>query len=198
MNNVEYLKNLIQVQKNNGVPLQQVAWNAARACVGWPYVYGAVGEECKPAKRAQYGTKFYPKDHTSIVTKCNAISWDSSSQTCKVTGNCSKCKWNLPVMMFDCRGFTRKILNMVYSWTLMGGTVGGQWNDEKNWKAKGEIATMPKDTLSACSSTRAISGIILASATTTRLSRPAAACSISARGIKNGRTGPSRCAWKEV
>lgn len=147
MNNVEYLKNLIQVQKNNGVPLQQVAWNAARACVGWPYVYGAVGEECKPAKRAQYGTKFYPKDHTSIVTKCNAISWDSSSQTCKVTGNCSKCKWNLPVMMFDCRGFTRKILNMVYSWTLMGGTVGGQWNDEKNWKAKGEIATMPKDTL---------------------------------------------------
>ncbi|MBQ2422248.1 MAG: hypothetical protein II285_04660 [Flavobacteriales bacterium] len=41
-------------------------------------------------------------------------------------------------------------------------------------------------------------GIILASATTTRLSRPAAACSISARGIKNGRTGPSRCVWKEV
>lgn len=147
MNNVEYLKNLIQVQKNNGVPLQQVAWNAARACVGWPYVYGAVGEECRPAKRRQYGAKFYLKGHETIVTKCQALSWDKETNTCAITGNCDGCKWNLPVMMFDCRGLPRKILNMVYSWTLWGGTVGGQWNDERNWTAKGEIATMPKDTL---------------------------------------------------
>ena len=139
MRNVEFVNNLITVMKNEGVPLSQVAWEAAKACVGWPYVYGAVGEECKPAKRAQYGTKFYPKDHTTIVTKCKAISWDAESQTCKVTGNCSGCQWNLPVRMFDCRGFTRKILQMVYGWTLMGGTVGGQWNDAKNWKAKGEM-----------------------------------------------------------
>ena len=148
MNSVSYVDNLITQLKNSGVPLDVVAWKAALACVGWPYVYGAVGEECKPAKRAQYGTKFYPKDHTTIVTKCQAISWDKDSQTCKVTGNCSGCKWNLPVRMFDCRGFTRKILQMVYGWTLMGGTVGGQWNDAKNWKAKGEIKDgIPADTL---------------------------------------------------
>ena len=147
MKSVSQVEELITKQKAKGTPLQEVAWKAACACVGWPYVYGAVGEQCKPAKRAQYGTKFYPSDHTTIVTKCKAISWDKDSQTCKVTGNCSGCQWNLPVLMFDCRGFTRKILNMVYSWTLWGGTVGGQWNDERNWKAKGEIATMPKDTL---------------------------------------------------
>ena len=147
MKSEKQVVDLIEKQKNKGIPLSEVAWNVACACVGWPYVYGAVGEECKPKKRSQYGTKFYPKDHTTIVTKCQAISWDKDSQTCKVTGNCSGCKWDLPVLMFDCRGFTRKLLNMVYSWTLWGGTVGGQWNDERNWKAKGEIATMPKDTL---------------------------------------------------
>jgi len=147
MKSEKQVVDLIEKQKNKGIPLSEVAWNAARACVGWPYVYGAVGEECKPKKRSQYGTKFYPKDHTTIVTKCQAISWDKDSQTCKVTGNCSGCKWDLPVLMFDCRGFTRKLLYMVFSWTLWGGTVGGQWNDERNWKAKGEIATMPKDTL---------------------------------------------------
>ena len=148
MNAVKQVEALIAEQKASGVQLQQVAWNAAKACVGWPYVYGAVGENCKPVKRSQYGTKFYLKGHETIVTKCKAISWDTESQTCKVTGDCSGCKWNLPVMMFDCRGFTRKILQMVFSWTLWGGTVGGQWNDERNWKAKGSIADgMPKDTL---------------------------------------------------
>lgn len=148
MNTVKQVEELIAKQMAAGIQPQLVAWNAAKACVGWPYVYGAVGENCKPAKRSQYGTKFYKKGHETIVTKCKAISWDAESQTCKVTGNCSGCKWNLPVMMFDCRGFTRKILQMVFSWTLWGGTVGGQWNDERNWKAKGSIADgMPKDTL---------------------------------------------------
>ena len=147
MKNVSYVDNMIIDLKGQGVPLSDIAWKAALACVGWPYVYGAVGEECKPAKRAQYGTKFYPKDHETIVTKCQAISWDSEKKSCKVTGNCTGCKWNLPVRMFDCRGFTRKILQMVYGWTLMGGTVGGQWNDERNWKEKGTIDTMPRNTL---------------------------------------------------
>ena len=147
MKSEKQVVDLIEKLKNNGVPLSDVAWQAARACVGWPYVYGAVGEECKPKKRSQYGTKFYPKNHTTIVDKCQAISWDKESQTCKVTGACAGCKWGIVVLMFDCRGLTRKILQMVYNWTLWGGTVGGQWNDERNWKAKGEIATMPKDTL---------------------------------------------------
>jgi len=147
VNNVQQVKELITAMKNAGVPLQIVCWKGASACVGYPYVYGAVGEECKPAKRAQYGTKFYPSDHKTIVTKCKAISWDSKEQKAVVTGSCSGCQWNLPVMMFDCRGFTRKLLDMVYGFTLWGGTVGGQWNDERNWKEKGTIDRMPKDTL---------------------------------------------------
>ena len=146
MNSVQQVKDLIDKLKNDGVPLSDVAWQAALACEGYPYVYGAVGEECRPAKRAQYGTKFYT-DHKTIVTKCRAISWDASTSTCKVTGDCSGCQWNLPVMMFDCRGFTRKILQMVYGWTLQGAGATSQWNTAENWKAKGTIDSIPADTL---------------------------------------------------
>ena len=148
MKSVSQVKSLIEKEKKQGKDLQIVAWDAARACTGYPYVYGAVGEECRPAKRRQYAAKFYLKGHTTIVTKCKAISWDDEANTAKITGSCEGCKWNLPVMMFDCRGFTRKILSMVYNWTLWGGTVGGQWNDARNWKAKGEIKDgVPADTL---------------------------------------------------
>jgi hypothetical protein len=48
---------------------------------------------------------------------------------------------------FDCRGFTYWVLLQVYGWKLMGAGATTQWEDESNWKAKGEIATMPRDTL---------------------------------------------------
>ena len=145
MNSSDKLGSKIAEMISSGMPLQEVAWNAALFCIGWPYVYGAVGEKCQPKQRAVYGTKFYPKNHTSIVTACKALTWDGGKAV--VSGNCSGCKWNLPTLMFDCRGFTRKILNLVYGWTLIGGTVGGQWTEEKNWKAKGTIDSIPDDIL---------------------------------------------------
>ena len=146
MNSVQQVTELIEKLKAESVPLDQITWQAALACVGYPYVFGAWGEECRPAKRAQYGSKFY-LEHKTIVTKCKAISWDTSTQNCKVTGNCTGCQWNLPVMMFDCRGFTYKLLLMVYGWKLQGSGATSQWNTAANWKAKGDIANMPKDTL---------------------------------------------------
>jgi len=140
MKSEQQMKDLITQLKANGVPLSDVAWQAACACNGWPYVYGAVGEECRPKKRSQYATKFYLKGHETIVTKCKAITWDGETNTAKVTGNCTGCKWDLPVLMFDCRGFTRKILQLVYGWTLQGSGCTSQWNTESNWKAKGEVA----------------------------------------------------------
>lgn len=146
MNSIDQVKALIDKLKAESVPLQEVAWQTALACVGYPYVFGAWGEECRPAKRAQFGTSHY-LDHKTIVTKCKAISWDSSTKSCKVTGNCSGCQWNLPVMMFDCRGFTYKMLLMVYGFKLQGAGATSQWNTAANWKAKGTIDSMPKDTL---------------------------------------------------
>lgn len=39
MNTAAYVDQLIQDQTAAGVPLQEVAWNAAKACEGWAYVF---------------------------------------------------------------------------------------------------------------------------------------------------------------
>jgi len=148
VNNISYVEKLIEDQLNAGIDPQIVLWNAACACKGWPYVFGAVGEKCEPKKRRQYGAKFYMDDHKTIVTKCKALSWDSATNTCNITGTCSGCKWNLPVMMFDCRGYVRKMIQMVYKWTLQGAGCTAQWNTEENWKAKGSVADgIPRNTI---------------------------------------------------
>lgn len=123
--------------KNSGVELQDVAWQLALLCVGWAYVFGARGELCTPSNRRAK----YKDDHPTIMTACNNYSGG---------GSCAGCKWfpnNSRTRFFDCRGFTYWVLLQVYGWKLNGTGATSQWNDESNWKAKGEIATMPKDKL---------------------------------------------------
>ena len=139
MNSAEYVGNLITELKNKGNVLSDVAWEAALACVGWAYVYGARGEYCTPAnRRARYSA-----DHPTIKTKCKNYNGSSSA-------GCKGCQWypnEKYTRFFDCRGFTYWILKQVYGWELMGAGATSQWNTESNWKAKGEISTMPADTL---------------------------------------------------
>ena len=141
MNSAEYVKNLIIQQKSQGIPLQQVTWNAALACEGMPYVFGASGQDCTPAYRRQAYAK-HGSDHPTIKKACK--NFDGS-------GTCSGCKWypgGKRVMCFDCRGFTYDMLYLVYGWKLQGGGCTSQWNTESNWKAKGRVSDgIPKDTL---------------------------------------------------
>ncbi len=137
MNSEQYVDSLIADQKAQGKPLQEVAWNAALACVGWAYVYGAKGQECTPAYRRQR----YSDEHHTIKTKCK--NFDGK-------GTCSGCKWypnGQRTRCFDCRGFTYWILKQVYGWSMYGETTVTQWAKADNWKAKGTIGTMPKDVL---------------------------------------------------
>lgn len=137
MNSAEYVDKLIADMKTESVDPQRICWDAALACVGWPYVFGDRGEYCTPAhRRARYSA-----DHPTIKSKCKNF---------EGTGTCSGCKW-LPggkkVRCYDCRGFTYWILLQVYGWKLMGSGATTQWNTADNWKAKGTIDTMPADTL---------------------------------------------------
>jgi hypothetical protein len=135
MNTAEYVENLIITQKNNGVPLSDVAWNAALACVGWPYVFGDRGQYCTPSnRRAAYNRTAEGKNKDNIKAKCKNFSGDES---------CSGCKWfpdGKRVRDFDCRGFTYWILLQVFGWKLMGAGCTTQWNNKSNWKAQGEIS----------------------------------------------------------
>ena len=123
--------------KASGIPLQLVAWQTALLCVGWAYVFGARGQYCTPVNRRMSNWK----EHPTIKSKCK--NFDG-------IGVCHGCKWypnEERTRFFDCRGFTYWVLLTVYDWKLIGSGATSQWNTESNWQAKGEIATMPKDTL---------------------------------------------------
>lgn len=137
MNTAEQVKISIEQWKSEGLPLSDVAWRTALACIGWAYVFGARGEECTPANRRRY----YRDAHPTIKSKCKNF---------EGTGSCSGCKWfpnGKRTRFFDCRGFTYWVLLQVYGWKLMGTGATTQWNNADNWSAKGTIDTMPKDTL---------------------------------------------------
>ena len=140
MNSAYEVTTLIDGLKTQGCVLSDIAWQAALACVGWAYVFGARGQYCTPAnRRARYSDK-----HPTIKTACKNYNGSNSD-------GCKGCKWyphEAYTRFFDCRGFTYWILKQVYGFELMGGGCTSQWNTESNWKAKGEIKDgLPKDTL---------------------------------------------------
>ena len=140
MNTANYVDEQISKWKKEGRTNQEVAWNAALLCVGWPYVFGAWGAYCTPAERR----KRYRENHPTIKSACQVLRDNNPKQ------NCVGCKWypdNERVRCFDCRGFTDWILKQV-GIDLIGEGATSQWNTAENWSAKGEIRDgIPADTL---------------------------------------------------
>ena len=139
MKTAEQVEKKIEKMKASGIPLAEAAWKAALYCVGWPYIFGDRGQYCTPAhRRAAYASK--GAEHPTIKSKCKNFNG---------TGTCSGCTFypGGQTRAFDCRGFTYWILLQIYGWKLMGAGATSQWNNADNWKAKGEIKTMPKNTL---------------------------------------------------
>ena len=146
----DYVSKLISDLKAQGRVLSDVAWQTALACVGWAYVFGARGEYCDPSNRRSRASDAHP----TIKSACKNFNGKDN-----VPAGCVGCKWFLGTAQsdegkhegrtrfFDCRGFTYWILLQVYGWKLQGAGATSQWNTASNWKAKGKIADMPKDTL---------------------------------------------------
>jgi len=127
----------IRKWKAEGRSKAYIVWNAAMDCIGWSYVYSAWGAYCTPAERRKR-YNLCPT-HETIKTKCKAF----------VNGDCSGCQWfpeGHRTRCFDCRGFTDWCLKQA-DFDLYGDTCSSQWNCSTNWKAKGEIKTMPRDIL---------------------------------------------------
>ena len=143
MNTAEYVSKLISDQKAAGTDPQAIAWNAALACVGWAYVFGARGQYCDPVNRrnayASHGT-----EHPTIKSACRNFNGSD-----KTVGACASCKWypGGRTRYYDCRGFTFWILKQVYGWELNGAGATSQWNNSANWTDKGPISTMPANML---------------------------------------------------
>lgn len=141
MNSAKYVDEQIKILKASGKSQIDQAWELAKLCIGWPYIFGDRGQYCTPEKRrAVYNA--HP-DQEGLVSKCQVLKGSKSS--------CDGCQWfpgGNRVRSFDCRGFTYWVLLQIYGWELMGGGCTTQWGNEKNWKAKGEISDgIPQNTL---------------------------------------------------
>lgn len=132
MNNMDYVETLKESLIQQGADKPEIIRVIGRACIGWPYVFGAWGEQCTPSARKSRKRD----DHPTIVSACQVLSGKA--------GSCSGCKWNLPVRMFDCRGFTHWLLDQV-GINISGGGCTSQWNTKANWQIQGPISEMPKD-----------------------------------------------------
>ncbi len=137
MNTAKNVAALIDQWKASGAEAWRIAWSAALLCVDWPYVFGAWGAECTPAERRRRKRD----DHPTIVSKCQVLNGSKSS--------CAGCRWfpgGETVRCFDCRGFTDWCLKQA-GVDLKGEGATSQWNTASNWLRKGEIVTMPENTL---------------------------------------------------
>ena len=132
MNNIEYVTTLLESLIQQGKSKAEIVRSVSLACVGWPYVFGAWGEECTPAGRRRRKRD----DHPTIVSACQVLNGSKES--------CSGCKWDLPVLMFDCRGFTYWCLKQV-GIKISGQGATSQYNTKSNWTERGTIGNMPKD-----------------------------------------------------
>ena len=134
MMNITEVEQLKADLKAAGTPAPEIIRRIAEACLGWPYVFGAWGEPCTPANRKRRARD----DHPTIKSKCPALNGRS----------CSDCQWGIGVRQYDCRGFTRWLLQQVGLDIVNGAgqacqTVKNQYNSAHNWIRRGPMSEMP-------------------------------------------------------
>lgn len=145
MNSAQTVDNLLANWEQQGLSKAGIVWKLAEACLGWSYVFGAVGELCTPAIRRKYYNNYInskPAEAEQIKKRCNVLS-DKSSV-------CDGCTYypSASTRCYDCRGFTRWCLGKV-GITLQGAGATSQWNNDANWVEKGRIQDLPPGQL-AC------------------------------------------------
>jgi len=134
MNSVDYVSTRLETLIQMGASKPEIVRQMAISTEGWPYVFGAWGEQCTPANRRRRKRD----DHPTIVSACQVLNGNKPT--------CAGCKWDLPVDMFDCRGYTHWCLDKA-GINIEGQGCTSQWNTASNWVLKGKIENMPSDKL---------------------------------------------------
>ena len=145
MNSAQTVDNLLVQWKEQGLSKVEIVWKLAEACLGWPYVFGAVGELCTPATRKRYYNNYKdrkPEEAKQIKDRCKVLKNGG--------GSCDGCPYypTASTRCYDCRGFTRWCLGKV-GISLQGAGATSQWNNDSNWVEKGLIQDLPPGQL-AC------------------------------------------------
>lgn len=131
---------LIANWKLSGMSKSNLIRYLAEACLGWPYVWGGYGQFCSPENRRAYADRgaCSSAEAEQIRKKCPVLSGKQSA--------CAGCKYypGGRVRFFDCRGFTRWLLQQA-GLSLRGAGATSQWNDETNWAEKGPVSDLPPE-----------------------------------------------------
>lgn len=133
MNTADQVEALRQQMEREGAKRPDIIRQLALACLGWPYVFGAWGEECTPANRKRRVRDAHP----TIKSKCQVLSGKAA--------DCGGCQWypqDARVRMYDCRGFTAWLVRQV-GLDLAGQGATSQWKTSANWVKQGVIREMP-------------------------------------------------------
>lgn len=142
MNTARQVDKMIQEWKTAGIGRAELCVLVAKSCLGWPYVYGEWGAYCTPSVRRSRANGIsgrLPKEAEIIRKGCQVLNGKA--------GKCNGCKYypeDEEVRCFDCRGFTKWVLEQA-GIKIEGQGATSQWNMETNWKAKGKISEMPTD-----------------------------------------------------
>ena len=133
------VKELVAKWIAEGKDKSYIVVNASEACLGWSYVWGAVGSDCSPSRRQYYaGRDVCPADEKKvIISTCQALNGSGKS--------CGGCKWypdNMRTMCNDCQGFCKTVFKWV-GITLPGAGATTMYDTKDFWKEKGTIDKMP-------------------------------------------------------
>ena len=141
MYSASQVKAMIEGWKKAGITKAELAVKIANACMGWPYVWGARGEEDTVENRKYFMNRssIGDKDRQMIIDRCQVLKGTKD--------NCDGCKYypnNMHTRIFDCRGFTYWVL-LQCNITINGAGATSQYNDDSNWSEKGKIEYMPRN-----------------------------------------------------
>lgn len=139
MKTAAQVTNDINNWKTMGMTKAELAILIAEDCMGWPYVWGGYGQMDTPSNREAFANRdSCPADEKKVIRSlCQVLS--------NKKGSCDGCKWypSGQTRFFDCRGFTRWVLEQV-GVTIAGAGATSQWDNNSNWKQKGNIADLPE------------------------------------------------------
>lgn len=129
---------LFQEWKSQGQTKEQLIINTAKAELGWPYGWGAVGSVCTPEKRRYYSQRSQcpEQDAKNLIDRCQALSGKRPS--------CLGCEF-FPADVTglnDCQGFVKQVCQRV-GITFAGGGCTSMWDSNSNWSEKGTKDKMP-------------------------------------------------------
>ena len=138
MNNKDQVNALVSQWIEQGLSKSEIVVNAAKAEVGWPYVWGATGQNCTVSNRKAMINRESDAEAEQTRKKCQVLNGSKSS--------CEGCKYypnGVCTLIDDCQGFVKQICKRV-GITFKGGGCTSMWNDNSNWTEKGSIKNLPE------------------------------------------------------